>query len=306
MKSLTIAYITSRKEPHVEWFLDSLVPQLTERVTVIIVDGCKTSTTGLDGAMMTETRSFVSPNPNIEIKHVEPKPTIWQGVHRITPEDWWAKSNALNTAIALCQTEWIAFMDDRSVLLPGWLDVIKQAMDGPYAVCGAYQKRVNMEVVNGVITNQGTLIGSDSRRDLPHPQLSKDWYGGHGALPLEWCLAVNGFSEDYCDSLGLEDAMFGHTLYYSGFEQRYDSRMKIVEDRTQGQIDGALRRSDWGESPNDASHAIVAAFQGQRTSMNSYNLRSLRESVLAGNPFPPPTASHTHWYSGEDIATKFI
>ncbi len=297
---LTVVYCTSRNEPRFDWFFESLRNQCSSDIPeIIVVDTLANARAGLminNGSLPELARSF------FKTRHVLPKPTIWQGEHRLTNCDWWAKSNALNTGIALCKTEWIAFMDDRSVLLPSWLLRVKEAMDGEYAVCGAYQKRANLEVVNGEIVNQGTLLGSDHRPDLPHPQLAKDWFGGHGALPLEWALAVNGFSEDICDSLGLEDAMFGLTLWYAGFPQRYDSRMKIVEDRTPGEIDGALKRADKGVSPNDKSHAIVAKFEGKRESMNSYNLRDLRESVLAGNPFPPPSASPNDWFDGQPVA----
>lgn len=287
---LTIAYVSARKEPRIEWFFDSLRSQVKqEHPKIIIVDHyraqhCYCIDTSQGNA------------------HVAPKPTVWQGRHRLTKDEWWAKSNALNTAICLCQTDWIAFVDDRSVLMPGWLDRIHDAMNGGYAVCGSYEKHLNLKVENGVIVDPGITDSVDHRRQLDEPQRTKDWYGGHGALPLEWCLDVNGFSEDLCDSLGLEDCMFGLTLHNSGFPICYDSRMKIIEDRTQGEIDGALKRTDKGISPNDKSHAIVARFQGQRTSMNSFDIRAMRERVLAGEPFPPPTASHLDWFDGMPIS----
>ncbi len=282
MNSLTIAYCTSRREPEFNWYFDSLRHQLRDvEVDTIVVD------------------AYVASRHVSCYRHVAPKPTIWQGAHRLTKEDWWAKSNALNTAIALCRTEWIAFVDDRSILWRAWLDRVKVAMQDGVAVCGSYAKYANLEVTDGVMTG-GTLLGADTRTPGIYPFDS--WYGGSGALPLEWCLAVNGFPE-LCDSLGLEDSMFGTALQNSGYPIRYDSDMLLIEDRTPGQIDGALRRADKGGSPKDKSHAIVDILRNSATSLNPYSLRDLRNSVLAGEPFPTPDpGEHRDWYDGQLVS----
>lgn len=301
MKPLTVAFITSRSDPKVEWFFDSLMSHIQGMAIgetvyqLIVVDGLKNERPGPFLNVLHKHRAW----------HVEPKPTIWQGPSRITKEDWWAKSNALNTAICLCETEWIAFVDDRSVLMPGWLNCIYEAMANEYAVCGYYEKHFNMKVENGVIVDEGETAGVDTR--LTHwnndvPYRVKDWYGGHGALPLEWCLAVNGFSEDLCDGLGSEDSMFGCTLHNSGFPIYYDSRMRIIEDRTPGEIDGALKRADKGVSPNDKSHKIVDILRDKTSSQNSFDIRNLRARVLSGEPFPQPSASHLDWYDQQPIS----
>lgn len=289
MKSLTVAYVTSRLDPRIHWFYDSLTRQVGHYLpSIIIVDSSHSK------EKYPHLQGYVG-----QVKHVVPKPTIWQGEHCITRENWWAKSNALNTAICLCETEWIAFVDDRSVLMPGWLDCIHAAMNGNYAVCGRYEKRANMRVENGEIVDAGTLLGSDTRTPGIYPFDS--WYGGHGALPLEWCLDVQGFPE-VCDSLGSEDSMFGVLLRNNGFPVRYNSAMRIIEDRTPGEIDGALKRADKGVSPNDKSHKIVEIFRDKLTSQNSFDIRNLRDRVLAGEPFPPPSASHLDWYDGQPIS----
>lgn len=293
MNTLTIAYITSRHNPMIEWFMDSLRIQTYRAapLKIIIVD-----------SRAAERYDFYSPGFENKITRVPPKPTIWQGEHRITNCDWWAKSNALNTGICLCETEWLAFCDDRSVLMPGYFECLSDAMNGNYAVCGNYEKRANMKVVDGVISDPGVTLGTDRRTQHPEPYRVRDWYGGHGALPLEWCLELNGFSEDLCDGLGSEDSMFGVTLHNSGYPICYDSRMKIIEDRTPGEIDGALKRADKGISPTDKSHKIVEILRDKTTSQNSFDIRNLRDRVLSGEPFPPPSASHLDWFDNELIA----
>jgi hypothetical protein len=298
MKSLTITFVTSRKEPKFEWFIDSLNRQVGEDkdwIKGLLID----SLTEQPGR---QSRSIPIPNT----KWVLPKPTIWQGKHRITKEDWWAKSNAMNTAIILCHTEWIAFVDDRSVLAPGWLNCVKEAMAGNYAVVGTYEKRSNMKVVNGEVMDMGEFLGGDDRELVGHPIDGKDWYGGSSAIPLEWCLAVNGFSEDLCDGLGSEDSMFGKVLRYAGFPFKFDSRMRIIQDRTPSQIDGALKRADKNPHLGKAakSWSIVKAFYHKTTSQNSYDIRQHRARVQAGEDLWSimPSASHYDWYDGQPIS----
>src|SRR5439155_5985002 len=138
----------------------------------------------------------------------------------------------------------LGFIDDRCILTPQWMTCLKDAMAGRYAVCGSYEKRSGMKVENGEIIEEGELLGEDIRPKFGEPVPTSDWYGGSCALPLEWCLQVNGFPEDMCDGLGSEDSMFGRTLLHSGLPMKYDSRMRIIEERTPSQIDGALKRAD--------------------------------------------------------------
>lgn len=291
--NLTIAYITSRKQPKIEWFFDSLNRQIRSDCALDIL--VISNGVGFD--------DFIPCSYElVRVRYLGPKPTIWQGSHRLTEEDWWAKSNALNTAICLCETPWIAFVDDRSVLSPAWIHCVEEAIQGGYAVCGTYEKHANLKVENGEIVDMGTTLGIDHRPQDGGPIPTKDWYGGSGALPLEWCLEVNGFSEDLCDGLGSEDSMFGVTLRNNGYPIIYDPRMMIVEDRTPGELDGALKRADFGEGRQAKSWAIVRALQHQTSSQNSFDIRNLRARVLNGEPFPPPSASPIDWYTGTPIA----
>lgn len=297
--NLTIAFITSRKEPKVEWFFDSLALQVNkEKMDLIVVT---TEGFGKWGVEKWDKKTQ-KPIESFHLVITPPKPTIWQGTHRITKEDWWAKSNALNTAICLCKTDWIAFCDDRCVLGPEWLDSVKSAMAGNYAVCGSYEKRANMKVENGVIVDEGELLGTDTRTPGCYPFDS--WYGGSGALPLEWCLAVNGFSEDLCDGLGSEDSMFGVTLSNSGYPMYYNSAMRIIEDRTPSEIDGALKRADKNShlGRQAKSWAIVRAFHGKTQSGNHFDIRDMRARKLAGEDWRPSLASHMDWYDGAPIS----
>ncbi len=302
IKSLTIVYCTARKEPHFQWFLDSLHRETGgdySNTKILRIDS------SLDSSYMVTSRTHNDYFVNHDAH--PPKPTIWQGKHRITKEDWWAKCNTMNTGIAMCETEWIAFVDDRCVLSHGWLHAIQDSMIGNYAVCGSYEKRAGMKVVDGEIVEEGELLGKDIRTQRGFPHLTADWYGGSGALPLEWCLRVNGFPEKWCDGLGFEDIAFGILLRNNHLEMRYDSRMRIIEDRTPSEIEGALKRaSKPSPDPNDIHQAkdyrILSIMHASTASGNSFDIGPLRERVLRGEPFPPPTADHFDWFDGSPIS----
>lgn len=307
--SLTIVYCTSRKQPYLKWALDSLALQLGENepipdFTVIDYYRAEREQNWL-GYLFSDSILKRHQGKNIpRVKHANCLPTIWQGKYQLPREPWWAKSAYLNAGIIYCQTEFIAFLDDRAVLGPEWLQAIRRAMDGDFAVCGSYEKRANMKVENGVMTDPGELLGVDTR--IPGLYDFDSWYGGSGALSLEWCLKVNGFSTDICDSAGTEDSMFGVTLRNNNLPIKYDSAMRIIEDRTPGQIDGVLKRAD--KNPHlgqqAKSWAIVRLFKDKLTSQNSYDIRNLRDRVLLNGESLDsfvPTASYQDWYDGSEI-----
>ena len=99
--------------------------------------------------------------------------------------------------------------------------------------------------------------------------------------------------------------MFGKVLRYAGYPFKYDSRMRIIEDRTPTEI-GALRRDDKNTDKGfeAKSWKIVKAFWHKETSGNSYDIRQHRARVQAGEDLQSimPSASHQDWYDGQPIA----
>lgn len=291
MNSISICYVTARQNPRFEWFMDSLAPQITDEddVEIIVVDLLKDQR-GLGYS---------------QIRHVEPKPTIWQGKHRITKQDWWAASNARNTGICLAKKDWIAFLDDRCVLLPTWLPAIRRAIKGGYCVAGSYEKRWNMTVENGLIVGGGTVTGTDCREASSRGMIfgcPGSWvFGCTLALPIAWALEVGGFPEDYCDGLSMEDIVFGGLIQANGHPIRYDSSMKMIEDRTPSELGEPMKRTDKGVSPRDKSHKVLEIFSSRTTAGNSCVLGEVRRMVQGGSNFPPPSAAAVDWYDQQPI-----
>lgn len=300
---LTVAYVTARQEPNFQWFFDSLANQLGphDKVKVIIVD------------LLADKRNQEAYEKHgLEVRWVEPKPTVWQGKHRITKQDWWAMSNARNTAFCLCETEWIACLDDRCVLLPSWLDAVKLAIAGNYIVVGSYEKRSNMLVERGFIKGFEKLIGTDKRLETS-PKLMRNcphswFFGCTFALPLEVALKINGFEEG-CDGMSMEDVIFGLNLRNAGYHITFDPNLRMIEDRTEGEISsghsmgGVMRRTDKGKSPDDKTHAALKRFGVLKRTEFTADLVGLRDYYRAKKAWPPlPISERTDWYDGQPIS----
>lgn len=261
--SLTICYITSRPKPEIQWFFDSLRNQPAIVDQIIVVD------LFADIAERREQFHQLSKDACFQFVHVEPKPTVWQGKHRLTKENWWAASNSRNTGICLCKSDWICFLDDRSVLMPGWMAAVNEAIAGNYTVFGSYQKRIGMTVENGTIKEVGTVSGEDCREKyvIEHwnskapVKCPGEWsFGCTLAVPLEWALQVNGY-EELMDGLGFEDIYFGKSLEANGYDCRFDLRMKIIEDRTGSEIGTRMEKTSKQKIPDDPNAKDFAALK---------------------------------------------
>src|SRR4030095_12589600 len=179
--SLTIAYSTARRDPKLQWFLRSLHRETRGDYTdirIVIIDFY-----ALDRDKPVE-------RFNNDFHWLPPKPNPWQGPHRLTKENWFAAANARNTALCLALDGYIAYVDDLSVLLPGWLLQVRAAMSAGYITCGAYKKVKNLEVdKKGNVVNYTELAaGIDNR--LAHASTLTDcagnWlYGCSCAIPVD-------------------------------------------------------------------------------------------------------------------------
>ena len=295
-KRLTIAFVTSRAQSGLDWFFDSLRPQVHGMMIDLLV---------IDSKAPLEYQCPIG-NHGKPYRVFLPKPNIWQGKYRITSQDWWAVSNARNTAICAAspESDFIAFLDDRSVLMCHWLDGIKNAMREGYAVCGSYEKRTGIRVENGVIMHGGIITGKDQRQtNMGVLNVHGQFWGGTMACPLEWALNVNGF-EEMVDGLGAEDYLFGMMLRNNQYPTRFDPEIKIVQDRTPELIGEAMKKTDKGISPNDKSHAALKRFGPARRAENfGKDLRAVRERFLRGEPFeiPDPSVEWRDWWDGQLI-----
>ena len=289
--NLSIAFCTGRAKPEQHWFLDSLSPQVrnTDKVEVILVD------LFFDGLTRFKYK-------NLDVVQTEPKPNVWQGKHRLTKMDFWAKSSALNTAICLASHEWFSAVDDRCVVMDGYMDAIVSAYNFRHAVMGSYEKRTGMKVENGIIVEHGTVVGTDTRLKWGGGQVStfgEAWFGCCNALPLEWCLECNGYDET-CDGMRYEDTTFGRMVARNGHRTVFNPQMRVIQDRHSDFP--SPNGNDKGISPNDKSHALLGKIGQSKKAIHRPNIRFIREMVQNGNPFPVPTEPTHDWFDGQPLS----
>jgi hypothetical protein len=303
---LTIAYITARTQCKIDWFFDSLRLQRCDIVKQIIVvdyfaQACDAWTEEDVERRRAEVFKMAGDFAGI-VEWVPPKPNVWAGKHRITAVPWWHVSACRNTALCLARGDFVVFLDDRCVLAPTWLQAVRDAMAGQYAVCGSYSKWHGVAVENGVITDPGTFDSRDARDDGKGIRnCFGSFWGGTYGMPLEWALAINGWCESV-DGLGAEDYICGAMLVNSGYVTKYDPALRIIEDRTPGEIGPVMKKTDKGVSPSDKSHAALTRFGSLKRCEHQGNMREIREAVLRGEPFPIPTGPVADWWDQQPLS----
>lgn len=311
---LTIAYSTVRKDCRIEWFFASLHRECGGEyndIQVVVVDSHAPHRQLFPfGSYITRIEDFGG-----AIQWREPKPNVWNGYYRLTKDQWFAAASHRNTSLCLARYPFIAFVDDLSVLMPGWLARVRAAMDGNYIVCGSYAKAKNMTVVNGEIQCY-TPYAEDNRRKHVSglTPCSGNWlYGCSVAGPVEAFLSVNGWPENICDGLGFEDCCMGIALKNAGHDMRYDPAMMTYESEELHHVEPALRKEDWhrvngvlqkgGNGGDDCSHAALHIAQQSKwfeydVGGGFKDLRALRQHVLNGGKFPVRHAPEHHWWTG--------
>lgn len=302
---LTIAYITARKDSKVEWFLDSLENQLDSdilKLRVIIVDFFADS-------------SDYFHCKRLHVLRTPPKPCVWQGPNRLTKENWFCAANSRNTSLCLAPEGYIAYVDDLSVLMPGWLTNVRQSMDWNGITLGAYRKVKNMVVKNGLVESFDKTWsgGRDSRWSFGSPNGSVPCngdmlFGCSLVAPVEALLTVGGWPE-MCNGLGFEDVIMGQVLENAGFQFRYNRNMLTFESEEHHGIEPSLRRDSFEKHPHDTTdkaHAVLNMAKGGMTSFgdNYYEggIRKLRNEVLSGNPFPVTRIPEHCWHTKKHLS----
>lgn len=318
---ITICLISARPSPCFEWFFQSLAHNnyLDEIGQIIIVDRFAETCDGWseENVKSAWCKAHESAGKfSSLLDWVAPKPCVWSGKHRLTPRNHWSASSYRNTGLCYAKGDFIAYLDDRCVLMPTWMDAVREARDKQYVVSGTYSKNSGLIVRDGQITACGGSIGLDPRMegetDLHRRRKCHgEWlFGCTFGLPLEWMLRVNGFDESW-DSVSMEDTHFGKMLENNGFPIYHDGRMKMVEDRTPAEQDSSCREHDMKRSSkekhphdtNDKTHTLKRKLWGNKASVHPWNLRQIREGILRGDAFPIPQQPTHDWFDGEPLSS---
>lgn len=300
---LTVAYMTNRRNPCFQWFRDSLRREMgddLQKAQVVVVDyhakeDGRGSEINFDG---------------VDFVHTEPMGNVWQGPHRLTKRDYFAAANARNTAIIHAAGEFIVFVDDLSVLMPGWYAGVKRAIIGGYIVGGAYKKIRHLKVEDGVMVGGEEWAGGiDSRwkvgADVPVRINGGALFGCSMGGPIAAFEKVNGFDSD-SDSVGGEDYLCGLMLERNGYQVFYDRSMLTYEWEEGHFFDPPFVRLDKGKSPNDKSHAILNMVNRGRHRAPNYfgegGIAEVRRRVLAGEEQPIIRIPDRDWFDGQPLS----
>jgi glycosyl transferase family 2 len=319
MAEVSVVYITHRAEPRFDWFADSLVAQLgDDDPEVIFVDGLHSPERVAALEQLVRGR--------FRFRHVPPKPCPYNGPHRLTRRDCFAAASARNTGIVQATGSYVVFVDDCSVMMPGWWQEARTAARHGYVVAGAYQKHRDMVVKDGAL-----LYSTTTPADLDVRWQQGDaaalvqivggqLYGCSFGSPRELLVEVNGLDE-FCDVCATEDYQLGLRLEWAGARIFYSRRMLTVESVDNGHGTtpirigrvaepdaymarlrelGVAQRSTDGNW--DASHMVLDLTYGTRSVRslgNYYDLESLTE---AGFEATIESFPREYWFDGTPLA----
>lgn len=307
----SIIYPTVRKDPKLKWFVESLLRDIDSedlgRTQLVVVDrwaGPGTRDTWL--SKQGNLKAFA------DVVHTPPKPNVWCGEHRLTKTDYFAASNYRNTGLLHAKGEHVVFVDDLSVVMPGWWHYVQESRKLQEIYLGTYSKELDMRVVKGELKSyEHNPIGQDTRLK-PHMAdpfyCTGSWmYGCSLAGPIEAFLQINGFDED-CDSMGSEDYVCGMMISKAGWKFKFCPRMKTIEsEELHEDKDGPVLRIIKPIADTDASHVILNMVQAGRDKGAFYSnkqmtLREAREIVLTGGPMPECNIPQHDWRDGQPLS----
>lgn len=312
---LTIATITARHEPHLDWLLAELDKQALpgDEIELVLVDFYGRALSELAAPEWTAALADGGSPWLAEIIESRPKPNIWQGAYRLGPVDLHAIANARNTALALAGGPFVFFVDDRAHLGPRWLERARAAAGAaeagipPYALCGPCDK-LKSGGGRGVISarDDRRRFGRNVAMDAPGDFL----LGGNFGAPLAWMLEVGGH-EEASDPIGWQDVILGRMLKNRGRRIVFDSTFEVTLDRVRsaGEPEHPFPRINKftpGKPPGfDAANEAKRRFgRLQHTSDMTADLGELRTRIAAGAgwPIPDPATPRVDWYDGKPIA----
>lgn len=317
MTPVSIIYSTSRRDCKFEWLFAALAKQAAAdlaSIQLIVVDfwaeGLKPEDNWTDAEAEARRKHFRTLSPVADFIHTPVMPNVWQGRYRLTRENWFAASSVRNSGICLAKHAALCFVDDLSCPVATWWSCVKEAVASGGIVAGSYRKVANLRCENGEITSfDDCLDGHDNRYGAgsdsgPVPCHGNWLYGCNLVGPTEAFLEINGYPQ-ICDGLGFEDCIAGIMLEKKGWAFSYDRRMQTYEDRDLHFVGQTMKRSDYGVSPKDKSHAVLKmAQQGDGWHPGYFGeggIRELRNRVLSGEPFPITQVPEHEWFLGTPL-----
>lgn len=306
-----IAYMTNRVEPKFEWFLESLYRQCNpSNQKVIIVDFYA------DQKGRREKVEKINKDLGFSINHITPKPSVWQGPHRLTNEDCFDASGARNTALIHSSERFIVYVDDLSVLAPEWYSCVNQAIVRAGWTFGSYRKVKKLNVSNGLIVGFSDHPHGHDNRRLKVNSLNnaaqcdqRSLFGCSLVAPTDELVEIGGWPEELCGGMGYEDCALGQVLFNRKAKTWFDPRMMTYEsEELHYQPGNSFARCDpcigdpEAKPRNDKSHAMLRNVASATTMPFQAGIKEARESVLSGAGYPEFSRNTVDWFTRETIS----
>jgi hypothetical protein len=210
---ISFVYITCRKDPKLEWFINALYNQIVEnnfditKIQIVIVD--YELQYDKDNSRRDMIKNIL--NDRFDFIHIPPKPSNIQGIYKVTKINYHACSIPRNTGICYVKYDYVVFVDDLSIFEEGSFAEIVKCCTLKIVVAFAYKKVYELSVVDGKIVSKTEHPGGiDSRWNGGDRfrQIGGSQMYGYSASPLSVILQVNGYDE-ICNTMGGEDYQYG-------------------------------------------------------------------------------------------------
>lgn len=230
---ITICYITARKQPMFKWFVESLINQYPNGIVddqIVIIDVFVDH----DENRKESLKKLI--NNRFEYTHIPSKPSIWNGKYRKTSRNFYDGPSTRNTGFIVCDTSYLVYVDDLTVLMPNWLSYHKRAAEKNIIFSGAYDKVSD-------ICFEGNVFKSYHKNDADHRMMHqkndddmKSWggwaFGTNTGFPIEYILKLNGYDEFLGARRGGEDCNLGVRLENAGYADKfyYNKNCLTIED----------------------------------------------------------------------------
>lgn len=236
---ITFVYITCRKDPKFEWFIDSLEKQRDSTpLQIVLVD--------YELQYDASRREKYDISKRFDFIHTVPFPSEYQGPHRITSKNYFASSLPRNTGIVFAKYDYIVFVDDLSVIeqdsFPHLVDYAKRKL----VIAFGYKKVYDLIVRDGqIISKKETSQGIDVRLEGPEfRSIHGSQLYGYAASPKSVLFSVNGYDE-ICNSMGGEDYNYGIRVTKTGSPVYYSSKVLFYESEDYADQGNVFVRRDY-------------------------------------------------------------
>lgn len=329
---LSIIYITFRENCMFDWFIEPLRKSIADNgitipIQIVVVDGFLYECPDKAGRR----DYFANKMGDIELVHVSPKPTRWQGEFRITNNNYFGAANTRNTGACYTKYNYIAYVDDLGIIAPTWLPAVINAMEKNEIHCGAYKKVKTIQYENLLYAGGDDKHGIDHRLDLYTNNISEcpggHLYGSSFCLPKSIYFKVNGQNE-MCDGIAGEDYNFGVILERAGYKLLYNKNMIIHESEyafgsdTNRQCIRAdpvvsediyinllneFNIKDIHKGKRDVSHFMLCyCYSGPILVNPEFSLEQYNTRILQGDTdvFLKPVADEIHFFTKKRISDR--